>query len=103
MTHAEVILWTYLRQKNEGGLRFRRQHPIGPYVADFACVPARLVIEVDGATHCTPDEIAHDQKRDAYLTRRQWRVLRVLNGDVYENHDGVFDAISAAIPPPSAR
>jgi very-short-patch-repair endonuclease len=84
MTHAEVILWTYLREKNAAGLRFRRQHPIGPYVADFACISARLVIEVDGATHGTPAEIAHDKKRDAYLTQRNWRVLRVLNGEVYE-------------------
>jgi very-short-patch-repair endonuclease len=57
---------------------------------------------VDGATHGTPEEIAHDKRRDAYLTQRNWRVLRVLNSDVYENLIGVFEAISAAIPPPSA-
>jgi very-short-patch-repair endonuclease len=65
MTRAEVILWSRLRRDAIAGRRFRRQHPIGPYIADFACLPVRLVIEVDGATHGSEDEIKKDRRRDA--------------------------------------
>ena len=82
------------------GFHFRRQHPIGPYVADFACVPTRLVLEVDGATHSSEQEIAHDRRRDAYMTQRGWRVLRITNEDVYKNLDNVFEMILALTPPP---
>src|SRR5688500_5527669 len=100
MTDAEVILWSHLRRGTLPLPRFRRQHPIGPYVADFACIAARLVLEVDGATHWSAAEIAHDRRREDYLRGRNWRVLRVMNTDVYENLDGVLSAIAAEIPPP---
>ena len=93
MTDAEVILWSRLRD-TPFGMRFRRQHPIGPYIGDFACPMARLVIEVDGGTHSTPSEVAYDRSRDAYLRRLGWRVLRVTNLDVYRNLGGVLDEIS---------
>jgi very-short-patch-repair endonuclease len=93
MTDAEVILWSYLRREALTGLRFRRQHPIGPYAADFACMKVRLIVEVDGATHSTADEIRHDRIRDGYLRHHGWRVLRVTNDDVYKNLSGVIDAI----------
>lgn len=99
LTSAETILWAHLRRAALG-VRFRRQHPIGPYIADFACVSARLVIEVDGATHATPAERAHDAKRDDLLAARGWRVLRVGNADIYENLDGVWRAIQAALAQP---
>jgi very-short-patch-repair endonuclease len=94
MTDAEIILWSYLRRRASiYRLHFRRQHPIGPYVADFACVTARVVIEVDGATHSTPEEISHDRRRDAYLRNRGWRVLRVSNTEIYRNIGAVLDDI----------
>src|SRR5690348_15636981 len=78
MTDAEVILWSRLRRKTMHGMRIRRQHPIGAYVADFACLPLRLVIEIDGATHGAAEEIAYDKRREAYLQRHGFRVLRFL-------------------------
>jgi len=105
MTDAEVILWSRLRE-TPFGMRFRRQHPIGPYIGDFACPMANLVVEVDGGTHSTAEELAYDRDRDAYLRRRGWRVLRVSNLDVYRNLGGVLDEISLytqrhrPLPPP---
>ena len=100
MTDAEIILWSRLRRGAVPGRRFRRQHPIGPYVADFACVPAMLVVEVDGATHSSPAEIRHDRHRDAYMRARGWRVFRVPNEDIYRNLLDVLDAIARFAPPP---
>jgi very-short-patch-repair endonuclease len=100
MTKAEIILWSRLRRSRDVGARFRRQHPIGPFIADFASIDARLVVEIDGATHSTDAERAYDQRRENYLKARGWRVLRVTNLDVYENLDAVLQAILDAIPPP---
>lgn len=100
MTRAEVILWSRLRRNEVPGRRFRRQHPIGPYVAGFACVPARLVVEVDGGTHSTSTEVLHDRRRDAYMKGRGWRILRVTNEDIYKNLDTVLDGIVRFAPPP---
>ena len=97
MTEAELILWSRLRRKSfDGESRFRRQHPIGPYIADFACVAAWLVIEVDGDTH----EAAYDGRRDAFMTARGWRVLRVTNLEIYKNPDGVLEGIWRAMALP---
>ena len=93
MTEAEVILWSQLRLKEQHGVHFRRQHPVGPYIADFACVAAKLIVEVDGATHSSDGEIAYDRKRDAYMIQRGWRVIRVSNNDVYKNLDNVCEMI----------
>ena len=100
MTNAEVIL-SCLRQGSHG-VRFRRQHPIGPYIADFACVSLKLVLEVDGATHGSEAEMCYDVQREKHLRRLGWRVLRVTNEDVYRNLDGVWRAIAQAlkVPPP---
>ena len=103
MTDAEIILWSGLRHDAVCGRRFRRQHPIGPYVADFACVPVLLIVEVDGDTHSTPAELAHDRSRDAYLRARGWHVFRVTNEDVYKNLDSVLDGIVRLLPPPGLR
>jgi len=67
MTKAEVVLWLRLRELNRRGCKLRRQHPIGPYIADFAHVHGRLVIELDGATHWTAERAAHDRRRDAFM------------------------------------
>jgi very-short-patch-repair endonuclease len=102
MTEAEVVLWTYLRERKLNGFKFRRQHPVGPYVADFACLSARLIVEVDGATHSTPEELAHDDKRTEFWGAQGWRVLRVSNLDVFDNMDGVWRTIEHWLPPPAA-
>ena len=97
LTEAELILWSQLNKRAQQKLRFRRQHPIGPYVADFACIAARLVIELDGATHGSDAELAHDARRDAFLAARGWRVMRFANDEVYRALGAVLDAIAAAI------
>ena len=86
----EQLLWRLLKQMR-GTLRFRRQHPIGPYVADFYCPKAKLVIEIDGATHDTRQE--HDLKRNAYLARLGLRVVRVLAVDVLADPQAVADGL----------
>ncbi|WP_407354129.1 endonuclease domain-containing protein [Luteimonas sp. R10] len=91
MTTAECMLWRQLRRRRLGW-RFRRQHPIGPYVADFVCVEARLVIEVDGGQHMGS---ATDPRRDAFLRTRGFEILRFWNNDVTANLEGVCTAIAA--------
>ena len=100
MTNAEVRLWQRLRGEQLEGYRFRRQVPLGPYVADFACLKARLVIEVDGGQH--GEEVERDERRTAWLGGRDFRVLRFWNIDVLQQTDGVLESIRAALlePPP---
>jgi very-short-patch-repair endonuclease len=100
MTKAEVFLWMQLRKRALNGARFRRQHPVGPCIADFVCPAAKLIVEVDGATHSTADELAHDARRTKYLESEGWTVIRVNNSDVYENMDGVWRTIAARLAPP---
>jgi very-short-patch-repair endonuclease len=101
MPGAETLLWSRLRIWP--GIRFRRQHPIGPYVADFACVAAHLIVEVDGETHGGESERKHDEMRDAYLRQRGWKILRVYNRDVYGRLDDVLETIGRLLPPPPLR
>ena len=97
LTRAETLLWARLRRKQMEGFRFRRQHPIGPYVADFACIECKLVVEVDGATHGTDAERQADARRTAWLNDEGWRVLRATNPEVYENIEGVLEAIRSTL------
>jgi very-short-patch-repair endonuclease len=96
LTDAETILWSRLR-RDALGVRFRRQHPVGPYIADFACIPARLIVEVDGGTHGTDAERDHDARRDAFMRAQGWRVVRVWNTDVYERLESLMEMICEAI------
>ena len=96
LTNAETILWSRLRG-SVCGTRFRRQHPIGPYIADFACINASIVIEIDGETHSTKAACEHDKRRDAYLRSRGWQIVRVWNRDVYESLDSVLESILGAV------
>jgi very-short-patch-repair endonuclease len=98
MTDAEVILWSRLRRRAANSFHFRKQHPIGPYIVDFACTRTHLVIEVDGDTHSTDVELEHDRKREIYLTSLGWRVFRVTNEDVYKRLDNVIEGIFLHIP-----
>jgi very-short-patch-repair endonuclease len=101
LTDAEVILWSRLRYWP--GAKFRRQHPVGIYIADFACVAARLIVEVDGATHSSDAEVAHDLTRTKYLEQRGWRVFRVTNHEIYKSLDDTLSAIARLLPPPPLR
>jgi very-short-patch-repair endonuclease len=98
MTDAEVILWSVLRHRTFGW-RFRRQHPVGPFIADFACIAAQLVIEVDGATH-GPDAAERDARRTSFFQSLGWRVLRVQNAEVYTDLDGVCRRLLAELGAP---
>lgn len=94
MTRAEVILWQSLRRGQLDGHHFRRQVPIGPYIADFACAKAKLIVEVDGATHAEDHELDYDARRTAFLATQGWSLVRVNNLEVYENLSGVLEGIS---------
>lgn len=103
LTDAEVILWSRIRPRECPDYKFRRQHPIGPYIADFACPLSRVVIEVDGDTHGADDEIVYDKKRDAFMQERGWTVIRVFNEDVYKRLEDTLAMIWQRMPPPSRR
>jgi very-short-patch-repair endonuclease len=92
-TVAEIRLWEALRGRRLSGLKFVRQLPIGPFVADFVCRERKLVVEVDGATHSSDDELAYDARRTEFLEGEGYKVLRVWNLDVFENLDGVCEMI----------
>jgi very-short-patch-repair endonuclease len=97
MSNAERKLWYALRLKQLDGARFRRQHPIGPYIVDFVCLEKRLIVEVDGAQHTGESHVAHDQRRDRWLDAEGYRVMRIQTIDVYHNVGGVVDTIWAAL------
>ncbi len=75
-TDAEAVLWARLRGRRFAGLKFRRQHPCGPYILDFYCPERRLAVELDGGQHFDPETQRYDQRRTAYLSRRDIKVLR---------------------------
>jgi very-short-patch-repair endonuclease len=92
---VEHRLWSILRNRQLDGRKFRRQVPIGPYYADFACHEARLVIELDGGQHA--DRIAADAARTRAIEALGWKVVRFWNTEVAENLDGVGETILAEI------
>ncbi|HLJ72762.1 MAG TPA: DUF559 domain-containing protein [Roseiarcus sp.] len=94
---AERKLWRVLRARSLDGRKFVRQERIGPYYADFACREAKLVVEIDGATHSTEEERARDRGRTALMTRHGYRVVRFTNIEVYEQIDRVCEAILVAL------
>ena len=96
-TDAKDLLWRRLRRFPVSGTHFRRQVPIGPYVADFACMAARLIVEVDGSQHGRDDVRRRDERRTRWLEAEGYRVLRFWNNDLTTNMDGVLQAIYAAI------
>jgi very-short-patch-repair endonuclease len=106
MTDAERLLWSRLRRRQVFGLRFRRQHPIGPFIADFACTQAKLVVELDGGQHALTG--GKDAARTRWLERSGYRVLRFWNNDVLTHIDAVVYLVASAtrrppsltLPPP---
>ena len=92
-TIAERRLWQGLRREQIGGFRFRRQVVLDDFIVDFACFDARLIVEVDGATHSTDEEIARDAARSDALAASGFDVLRFTNDEVFRNLDGVLETI----------
>ncbi len=93
MTPAEIRLWQAIKQRQFNGLKFRRQHSVGPYIVDFYCPSAKLVIELDGAVHDSESAWQYDKHRTALITSFGLRVLRFENRAVMENLDGVLNLI----------
>ena len=91
-TAAENLLWQYLR-RNTLGIRFRRQHPIGPYVLDFFCYKLNLCIELDGDVHQAPLAYERDNMRTSYLNQQGITVLRYNNEVVYQNAEAIIQSI----------
>jgi len=92
MSPAEVRLWNRLR-RSPCGIGFRRQHPIGPYSADFYCPAAKLVIEVDGLIHDFAEQSEHDEKRNAYMQELGLRIIRIPASDVLRDADAAAGAL----------
>ena len=109
MTGPETRLWSRLRARQLQGLKFRRQHGIGPYIVDFYCPERSLVIEVDGDSHADTDQIVKDQLRDTYFRSLGLRVIRYFNDDIVKNLAGVLEdlveklASRSTSPHPSLR
>jgi very-short-patch-repair endonuclease len=89
LTRAEREMWDLLRDLRPRGARFRRETPIGPYIADFAWLPARVIVEVDGDSHETDHGRAHDVRRDDFLRKQGFTILRFDNDQVIDNPDSV--------------
>jgi very-short-patch-repair endonuclease len=89
-TDAERRLWSALRDRRLNGYRFRRQYPIGPFIADFACTKERVIMEADGGQH---SDSKTDSRRTAWLESQGWRVVRFRNNEILKNPEGVIDAI----------
>lgn len=107
-TESEALLWNHLRAHRLDGLGFRRQRPIGRFVADFCCEKARLVIEVDGGYHDTLQQRELDREREAHFTGRGYTIVRVSAEAVITDTDGILRQIQAAahgsaiLPSPAA-
>jgi len=93
MTHAETLLWRYLKANRVDGLGFRQQVPIRNYIADFACLSAKLIVELDGESHDFEERQKADQGRDAFFVSEGFRVLRFANEQVMSNLEGVVEVI----------
>ena len=93
LTEPELMLWSRLKLRNEPGLTFREQHPRGPFILDFYCAGAKLVIEVDGYLHSLDENQARDDRRDNWLKSQKLFVYRIPAPEVYRDADGVADGI----------
>ena len=93
----ERLLWSRLRDARCGGLKFRRQRPVGPYVTDFFCASAGVVVELDGRSH--DERQVYDDKWQRFLEQQGFRVLRFSNDRLLQDLDGVVEAIATACLP----
>ena len=94
-TEAERRLWGRLQRRQLGGFKFRRQRPFGPYICDFVCLEATMVIELDGSQHVA--QASYNANRDSFLRSNGFRVLRFWNGDVLSQTDTVVETIYEAL------
>ena len=92
-TAAEKILWHHLRNRQLNKFKFSRQEPIGPYIADFVCRAKKLIVEIDGVTHETAEELAHDAARTEFLVGQGYRVIRFRNEDIFGDLGPVLETI----------
>lgn len=99
-TDAEQRLWYFLRNRQLGGYKFRRQHPLGHYIVDFICIKARLIVELDGGQHAEVKQRRRDEARTRYFESRGFRVMRFWNHDVLKNTESVLEAILDALDTP---
>jgi very-short-patch-repair endonuclease len=99
MTEAERALWRHLRLRQIDGNKFRRQQPIGKYIVDFVCLEKKLIIEVDGSQHS--EQIDYDLKRDTWLEKEGFCILRFWDNQVLNETDGVQEIIIDALGSPS--
>ena len=98
-TASERALWAILRRRQQWGLRFRRQHPIGPFVVDFVCLERRLIVEVDGCVHEHARRIEADLMRDAWLANQRFKIVRIPSGIAAEDPDRACAMIAEALGP----
>ena len=106
MTLPEVLLWQHIRGRRLDGIRFRRQHPIGPHILDFFCEDARLAVEVDGESHSQAEAVEHDNRRTEWLNARGISVVRIPARYVLSELAAVVDHIQRQVrdqPPPPLR
>ncbi len=94
-TDVEQLLWKHLRNRNLSNRKFRRQFPMDPYIADFACLELKLIIELDGGQHA--NRISYDDQRSLFLEQRGFKIIRFWNNDVIENTVSVLETIRLAV------
>ena len=94
-TDAERSLWQRLRNRSLAGCKFRRQHPVGPYICDFVCIDRQLVVELDGGQHAT--QVKQDADRTAYLNAQGFRVIRFWNHEVLTQREAVLERILSCL------
>ena len=97
-TEAEKLLWEKLKNNQLGGFKFRRQHPISLYIADFYCHRLKLIIEIDGGYHFTKEQIQKDEERTKILEFNGVNVIRFSNDEVLSNIDNVLNEIKKYLP-----
>ncbi|MEJ2033833.1 MAG: DUF559 domain-containing protein [Deltaproteobacteria bacterium] len=94
-TEAEKAFWFRMRNRRLDGYKFRRQVPIGPYIADFVCMAARFVVEIDGGQHS--ERVDYDHRRECFLQKKGYEILRFWNNEVLENMDGVLTTLTLTL------
>jgi len=92
-TDSEKLLWYYLKKKQMGGFKFRRQQPIGPYIVDFYCASVKLIVELDGSLHNHQKRKYHDLERDKFLSKEGHTILRIQCHEIFRNSEGVLETI----------
>jgi len=100
-TEAEMLLWRHLKAKRFCGYKFRRQEPIGKFIADFVCFETKIIIELDGVQHKESRE--RDQERDRWLEENGFKVLRFWNNELFESLESVLNSIKKQLGPPSSN